>query len=147
MSDSGDRTDPRFVYLIGRADRGLRKVLDETLSALDLTTPEYTAMSVLARRPGLSNAQLARRSLISPQSMIHVISRLEERSLVKRKTDPSHGRILRAQLTKRGERLLSKANERVGAAEEGILADLSQHERAIVRDALAKVVSRLRDGR
>ncbi len=147
MSDTGDPSDPRFVYLVGRADRGLRARLEEVLRDLDLAIPEYTAMSVLERRPGLSNAQLARRSLIAPQSMIHVVARLEERGLVKRKTDPSHARILRAELTRRGGSLLAKANARVGALEDDLLVDLSERERRIVRDALASVVSRMRDGR
>ena len=136
---------PRFVYLVGRADRGLRGLLEATLGDLALKIPEYTAMSVLERRPGLSNAQLARRSLISPQSMIDVVARLEKRSLVKRKSDPSHGRILQIQLTKRGEKLLARANSGVGAVEDDLLVDLSERERKIVRDALAKVVARLRD--
>jgi DNA-binding MarR family transcriptional regulator len=147
MSEEGSATEPRFVYLVGRADRGLRALLEETLRALDLSLPEYTAMSVLERRPGLSNAQLARRSLIAPQSMIHVIARLEERGLVERQTDPAHARILRAELTGQGKKLVAKAHARVGAVEDDLLVDLSERERKLVREALGSVVSRLRDSR
>jgi hypothetical protein len=48
---------------------------------------------VLRARPGLSNAQLARRSLVAPQS---ILAKLERRGLVGREVDPGHGRILRA---------------------------------------------------
>jgi DNA-binding MarR family transcriptional regulator len=147
MSDEGNASEPRFVYLIGRVDRGLRAVMEEALRELDLSIPEYTAMSVLERRPGLSNAQLARRSLIAPQSMIHVIARLEERGLVGRDTDPSHGRILRAKLTGRGKKLLAKAHGRIEVVEDDLLAGLSESRRELVRDALGSVVARLRDSR
>lgn len=147
MSYEGNASEPRFVYLIGRVDRGLRAVMEEALRELDLSLPEYTAMSVLERRPGLSNAQLARRSLIAPQSMIHVIAGLEERGLVARKTDPSHGRILRTELTGRGKKLLAKAHGRVEVVEDDLLVDLSERERARVREALGRVVARLRKSR
>jgi DNA-binding MarR family transcriptional regulator len=137
--------EPRFVYLVGRVDRGLRKSLEQALRGSDLSVPEYTAMSVLARRPGLSNAQLARRSLISPQSMMDVIARLEQRALVARRTDPSHARILKTQLTTAGEALLGQAQGTVSALEEELLVDLSAAERKRLRGALTSVMQRLRD--
>lgn len=147
MSDEDNATEPRFVYLVGRADRGLRALLEEALGDLHLAIPEYTAMSVLERRPGLSNAQLARRSLIAPQSMIHVIARLEERGLVARETDPSHARILRTRLTPNGEEHLAQAHARVGKVEDDLLVDLSASERELVRKVLGGVVARMRDAR
>jgi hypothetical protein len=44
------------------------------LAPFELSIPQFTTSSVLRRRPGLSNAQLARRALILPQSMIQVIA-------------------------------------------------------------------------
>ncbi len=147
MTDHETGPEPRFVYLIGRVDRGLRALMEEALRELDLSIPEYTAMSVLERRPGLSNAQLARRSLIAPQSMIHVVARLEERGLLERRVDPSHARILPTHLTKDGETALQRAHERVGALEDELLGDLSDRDREVVRDALGSIVTRLRDAR
>ena len=44
-----------------------------------LSLNQYTTLSVLDQRGGLSNAQLARRSLVSPQSMNEVLLALEQR--------------------------------------------------------------------
>ena len=41
----------------------------------DLTLPQYTALSILRRSTGLSNAQLARRTYVTPQAMIEVTTR------------------------------------------------------------------------
>ena len=147
MTGAEPGPEPRFVYLIGRVDRGLRALMEEALRELDLSIPEYTAMSVLERRPGLSNAQLARRSLIAPQSMIHVVARLEERGLLERRVDPSHARILPTHLTKDGEKVLRRAHKRVGALEDDLLGDLSERDRAVVRDVLGSIVTRLRVAR
>ena len=55
--------EPRLSYVIGRLDRVLRRRLGAALEPAGLTLPAYTALSVLRDRDGLSNAQLARRSL------------------------------------------------------------------------------------
>jgi hypothetical protein len=49
-------------YELKRAPHSLRNRTDEAHKTLGITTPQYAAMSVLAEQPGLSNAQLARRS-------------------------------------------------------------------------------------
>lgn len=145
-SEKGDsKEEPRVVYLVGRIDRGLRRELGRSLREFELSVPEYTAMSVLARRPGLSNAQLARRSLIAPQSMIDVVARLEDRGLVARGIDPGHARILPAHLTPAGESLLERAQEVVTGVEAQVLSDLTAAERDLLRRAMTTVMQRLRD--
>src|SRR3954462_12780026 len=101
--------EPRVSYLVGRLDRILRRRLGDALAPHGLSLPEYTTLSVLRARPGPSNAQLARRSLITPQAMNEVLARLEGRGLVRREVDPAHARIRRARLTAAGETLLAGA--------------------------------------
>lgn len=103
-------------------------------------------MSVLGARPGLSNAQLARRSLVTPQSMIEILSRLERRELVVREPDPNHARILRGTLTKKGRDLLRDADRAVARIQEQILADVPQRERATVFEGMRAVMNRLSGG-
>lgn len=109
---AGPETDsegPLLSYSIGRLDRAVRHRLRQILLPYELTIPQFTTLSVLKRRPGLSNAQLARRALILPQSMIQVISALEERQLVRRAPDPAHQRVLCAHLTRSGRRVVEDA--------------------------------------
>lgn len=133
----------RVSYLVGRLDRVLRRRLAAALEPLGLTVPEYTALSVLHARSGLSNAQLARRSLITPQAMNEVLARLEERKLVRRRPDPAHGRVRPAELTATGRRLLARADRAVDAVEHAMLRDLPAAERRrlgeLLRSALRGV--------
>lgn len=137
--------EPRFTYLVGRIDRGIRRGFEDQLKAFGLSIPEYTALSVLQRRPGLSNAQLARRSLITPQSMIDVVSGLEQRGLVVRKAKASHARVLATRLTPAGRRLLAKADGAVQHFEEDLLTDVPTDQRALLRQSLLTVMRRLQD--
>ena len=62
--------DPlRLAYALGRLHAVYRAALANELRRHDLTVPEFTALSVLGPGSGLSNAQLARRSMVTPQAM------------------------------------------------------------------------------
>lgn len=119
---------PRLIYAIGRLDRVVRRELSERLAPLGLTWPQYTTLSVLEARPGLSNAQLARRAMISPQAMSEVTVTLERMRLLERKASPTNNRILRARLTPKGRRLLAKCEEQVDDLERQMLSGISKDE-------------------
>lgn len=137
--------DPQasFIYVVGRVEQGIRREMRTRLAQCGLSVQEYTALSVLGARPGLSNAQLARRSLVTPQSMIEILTRLERRELVVREPDARHARILRGHLTRRGRDLLRVADRAVAGIQERILADVPQRERAIVIEGMRAVMNRL----
>lgn len=137
---------PSLVYVVGRVNQGIRRELRSRLTEFDLSVPELTALSILARRPGLSNAQLARRSMVTPQSMIEILAELEARGLVARSVDPDHGRILRAQLTAEGERLVAATEPAIAEIQNEMLRDVDPEHRAIVLDAMLKAMQRLRPG-
>src|ERR1700761_1754771 len=75
---------PRLAYAVGRFHTVLRAEMSRRLAPEGLSVPEFTALSVLSARGGLSNAELARRSFVTPQAMNQVLSSLEEKELVTR---------------------------------------------------------------
>jgi DNA-binding MarR family transcriptional regulator len=128
--------EPRLSYLIGRLDRVLRRRLSAAIEPHGLTLPAYTALSVLRTHDGLSNAQLARRSLVTPQSMSEALALLVERGFVRRRADPDHGRIIRTELTRSGIRALERCDRAVDEVERDMLADLDTDEIAALRETL-----------
>lgn len=135
--------EPRAVYLVGRLDRLLRRRLADVLAPHRLTLAEYTALSVLASRSGLSNAQLARRTLITPQSMNEVLAHLVGLGLVSRRPDPDHARVLRTELTAAGKRTLAAANRTVAAIEREMLSGLTEAQATKFAAALASCIEQL----
>ena len=133
----------RVGYLLGRIDRVLRRRLGEALAQHALSLPEYTTLSVLRERSGLSNAELARRSLITPQAMNEVVARLEERKLVRRRVAPEHRRIRPAELTAAGRTLLARADAATAPVERSLLAAVPARDREVVRKALIAALQAL----
>ena len=134
---------PRVTYLVGRLDRLLRRRLGQVLADHGLSLAEYTTLSVLSARSGLSNAQLARRSLITPQAANEVLTRLEERRLLRRAAHPARGRVRPAELTAAGRRVLDRADAAVDAVERELLAGMTPAERKMLRDGLSSAVRAL----
>ena len=62
---------PTLSYMIARVDRIISKLLNERLKPLDITLPQFTALSVLAAKGNLSNAKLAERSFILPENAVN----------------------------------------------------------------------------
>ena len=58
---------------------------------------------LLAEEPGLSNAQLARRSFVMPQTMNRILAMLGASGLVEPRAHAEHGRVLRSYLIEEGE--------------------------------------------
>jgi DNA-binding MarR family transcriptional regulator len=94
---------------------------------LGLTLAQYTALSVLSTRPGLTNAQLARRSLITPQGMNPALAVLADKGLIRRKR-ARHGRELAIHLTTKGKKLLERCNAATEAVEKEMLGRLSAED-------------------
>src|ERR1019366_3912352 len=116
----------RIGYLVKWVERGLRAQLDAALAPHGLTTPEYTALTVLRQREGLSSAQLARRTLVTAQAMNQLVISLEQRRLVVRTADLANARIQRASLTAKGQRLLDACDETMRSGLESCVASLGE---------------------
>ena len=129
--------DP-FGYVLKRTQSALRSAMDGALAALDLTTPQYSALSQVAQEQGLSNAELARRCFVTPQTMHQILGGLEREGLVTRSQHPEHGRIQQTSLTAKGEQRLTQAHERVSSVEARMTQSLSPTEIAQATGVLVK---------
>ena len=78
QAQDDQQQEPRISYVVARLERAIRQTINERVKPYGLTTLQYTTLSVLGRRGELSNAQLARRAYMTPQSMSEVIDALEE---------------------------------------------------------------------
>jgi DNA-binding MarR family transcriptional regulator len=83
----------RLTYLVKRLEMAERARMEEVLRPLEVTLHQYTALSILERREGLSSAQLARRHVVTPQAMHQLIATMERDGLIERRPDEANRRI------------------------------------------------------
>ena len=134
-------------YELKRVQHALRLTMDRGLGEGGLTTPQYSVLSTLAAEPGLSGAELARRSFVTPQTMNVIVTKLEDAGLVQRRKHPVHGRVLQAYLTEAGRELVSRADEIADEITRRMLAGLDESERSRLLDMLRGCAEALDDGR
>jgi DNA-binding MarR family transcriptional regulator len=127
---------PRIAYAIGRLERAVRQRLAEVTRRFGLTVAQYTALSVLHARRELSNAQLARRSFVTPQAMNEIVKALARAAIVTQRPHALHGRIVQIRLTPKGEKALAKCDAAVQRVEQAMLGRLAARERARLRALL-----------
>ena len=137
---------PRISYVIARVERAVRAAINDRVRPYGLTPLQYTTLSVLGARDGLSNAQLARRTYVTPQAMSEVIAALETKGLIRRKPHPSHRRIYPATLTARGREVLAVCDRTVDELEREMLQDLSPEERESLSAGLMSAARSLNTG-
>lgn len=98
-------------YALKRAQQAMRLHMDRQLKKIGLNAPQYAVLASLEAEPGASNAMLARRAFVTPQTMQSMLVKLERAGLIERRADANHGRIQRTELTEAGRSALAWAHE------------------------------------
>jgi DNA-binding MarR family transcriptional regulator len=113
----------------------------------DLTTLQYTALTVLQRHPEMSGADLSRRSFVSAQAGNEIVAHLARKGLIERTPDAHNRRILRMRLTREGERVVKACEGWMDDLEKAMLAGLAQRDVNTLRRILGTCVTNMRDQR
>jgi DNA-binding MarR family transcriptional regulator len=135
----------RITYMVKRLEMAERARMEDLLRPLGVTLHQYTALSILERREGLSSAQLARRHFVTPQAMNQMIAVMERDDLIERRADPANRKILRAWLTDGGRQVLESCHMLVDALEERMLAALTAEQALMFRFAPERSLAALAD--
>ena len=136
-------TTDRPGYLIKRAQAALNAQMARALHEHGVTLSQFAVLTALADEPGLSNAELARRAFITPQSMNENLRELEQRVWIIRSHHPTHGRIRQTELTEQGRTTLQDCDATVTAIEQHMLAGLDPDQRLQLAAALRTCIAGL----
>ncbi|MFF1698248.1 MarR family winged helix-turn-helix transcriptional regulator [Streptomyces sp. NPDC058257] len=113
-------------FAVKRLQQAMRREMDTKLAAHGLTGPQYTALNLLAKSPGMSNAELAGRAFVTAPTMLRVIDALVRARLVHRADMTGRHRTL--SLTEHGTATLAKASSEIEGIEGTLRARLDSPE-------------------
>lgn len=133
--------DGYMGYLLRQAAAAYRLRMERALADLHVTPPQFSVLTMLVAYPGLSGADLARLSLLTPQTVSLIVANLERDGAITRHAHPTHGRVRIIEVTESGLTLLARCKERVNAAEQSLLNGLPQDEETSIRRWLVKVAT------
>jgi DNA-binding MarR family transcriptional regulator len=136
---------PRSMYLLNQANQAIRTQLEQELRVIGLTGIQYTVLSIVAARDGISSAELSRRFFVTPQTMNEIVTALERRDLLQREQSAQSRRILTARLTEAGRSLLIDADVIADRIERGAFRHLSDQDFVELRRILGGLLVALRN--
>ena len=142
----GKRGEQGYLgYLLRQAHAAVRLTMERTLADLGVTSPQFAVLTMLNAYPGLSGADVARLTFLTPQTVGVIIRNLERDGAIAMTPHPVHGRIQQWTLTPRGATLLKACRERVIALEKRLARDLDSKAETSVRRWLAGIAADLQD--
>ena len=106
---------------------------------MGVTPPQFAALTMVAAYPGLSSADLARLSLLTPPTVTVIVGNLKRSGALVSRPHAVHGRIQQLEITAAGAELLARCKRRVQAVEAQIAAGLTPTEERTLRGWLVRV--------
>jgi DNA-binding MarR family transcriptional regulator len=128
-------------YLLRQASLAWRARMEHALADLSVTPPQFAALTMIGAYPGLSSADLARLSLLTPATIATIVANLKRAGATTARPHPVHGRILQLELTDKGKAQLARCKRRVTALEAELASGLSAEEERAVRRWLTRVAT------
>jgi len=133
-------------YLLRQASVAARAAMEKVLAELEVTPPQFSVLTMIVAYPGVSGADLARLTFLTPQTINVIVRNLERMGAIAKAADAEHGRILRLTATAKGQVLLKRCRIRVMQVEERLASLVGRDEERVVRRWLSAVGKALGKG-
>jgi len=132
-------------FLLKSLQHTLRQTFDEALrkQGVELSFAQFAALFNLHSDPGVTGARLARRAMVSAQTMNSALHALEHDGYIERRPHPSSRRADSWSLTDLGVEELARARQVGSAIFARMLADFDATEIAAFEDYLRRCITSL----
>jgi len=104
-----------------------------------LRTVDFSVLSVIGHRPGITSRQLCQQLNVLPPNMVVLLRELDKRGWIERQPHPTDGRAVGLLLSSSGKALMKKAESAASAADSEGVARLSLTERKTLTRLLQKI--------
>jgi MarR family transcriptional regulator, organic hydroperoxide resistance regulator len=142
MSVKKDRSN-WFGSIIRRTSLHLNNLLNQKMSAYDISSSNYWILKLLWERDGLTQSQLVEALGVTPASLTGMIDSMVKKGWLIRRSSPLDGRVKRIYLTEVGKELESFAHDLIVECEETICDGMTDEEIHNFRILLKKVQKNL----
>jgi DNA-binding MarR family transcriptional regulator len=133
----------RVAFLLRQTNSALRTVIERELAPLGITGPQYSALNIIVRLPGLSGTELAHASSLTQQTTNAILVALERKRWIVRQSRAGNRRVLDVHPTDEGRRIISGARRIVYRIERRMVADLDVRDQAQLREWLVRCAKAL----
>jgi DNA-binding MarR family transcriptional regulator len=143
-----DKPEHIVGFLLKSLHHTLRQAMDEAMRkrGVDLSFAHFAALFNIYGEPGITGAKLARRAMVSAQTMNSALRRLEADGRIERRPHPDSRRADSWTVTDEGLELLEQARTVGAEIFERMLAPLDRAETAALESSLRRCIAALEAG-
>jgi DNA-binding MarR family transcriptional regulator len=131
-------------FLLGYLGEKSRRNFIALLEPHGFHPREFGLMTVMAKRPGLTQHELATLARVDPSSMVALLDDLEARGVAERRIDPGDRRRRAVYLTEKGEEQMRVLQREARKAAKSFLAPLDESDRETLNALLRKLAGMTR---
>ena len=142
-----NRLAGRVVWLVGRASLQAQRLLHQRFAEHDLRKQHYGVLRSLADVGPAAQGPLADRVGLDRSDMVSLVDELESAGHVRRNPDPADRRRKIVTITGSGAAVLDELHGLVSAADDELLAPLSEAERRTLVELLTRILPAADRGR
>jgi DNA-binding MarR family transcriptional regulator len=132
-------TEGHLGYLVRQASVAVRAAMEKALAELEITPPQFSVLTMIVAYPGVSGADLARLTFLTPQTINVIVGNLERAGAITKSAHAVHGRILQLTATAKGQALLKRCRSRVMEVEDRLAGLVGRDDERVVRRWLSAV--------
>ena len=121
----------------------VRAAMEKALADLEVTPPQFAVLTMIVAYPGLSGADLARLTFLTPQTINVIVRNLERAGAIEKSAHAIAWPHPAAQATAKGQALLKRCRARVMEVEDRIGGLVGKDEERVVRRWLSAVAETL----
>ncbi|MGW1888165.1 MarR family winged helix-turn-helix transcriptional regulator [Streptomyces sp. NPDC001970] len=129
----------RLGFLLARHGAIASSRVGHAFDSCGLAPRQGATLMLLGKSGHMAQQALAAALEVDPSVMVGILNELESARFVERRRDPSDRRRHIVAITDEGRGVLAKTQEAVADVEQGLFADLSAEEIAVLRQLLARV--------
>jgi DNA-binding MarR family transcriptional regulator len=134
-------TGTGLITLLTRVSKALHKRTPEAV--LGMKWRDSQALGYLLKHEGVTQQELGDAMLMDDNTVVLLLNELEAAGFSVRRRDPGDRRRHIVEITPAGRRAIEKAEKAQEGIEEELLGDLSQDERAMLKNLLSRVMEGL----
>lgn len=131
--------DGYLTYLLRQANAAVRLALDRALAKENMTHPQQSALTMIRAYEAISAADLARLTMLTPQTVNDIVRALEKRGAIRKEPDRANRRILRLLVTEEGRALNKRCRALTAPVEAALEARMNMKSAGAVRQWLVEV--------
>jgi DNA-binding MarR family transcriptional regulator len=136
---SGSSGTARVAFLLAQLGSYVGERFERQVRELGLTPSEAGVLRLLARRPGLSQRELAHRLRAQPSRMVALIDGLESRGYVTRRRSDTDRRNYELHMTAAARPVMRQLRALAERNSDELLSELDETERTALADVLTRL--------